>query len=148
MNNSTDSDINANPKTKIAIDSNIFRNSHFINYLKLNKASLEVFIPSIVYLEVAYYYLRKGITWADFLEDIKKFEGVFLDWKSIVIEEVIKNAIANKTNMPFRHHIRDFLIGTQCEALKISLVSYNKNHFNWLHTVSVLTPEEFIQRKI
>ena len=84
MNNNVDLDLNSSQKEKIAIDSNVFRNLNFINYLKQNKASLQVFFPTIVYLEVAYYYLRKGISWEDFLEDIQKFNGTFLDWKSIV----------------------------------------------------------------
>ncbi len=148
MNNNVDLDLNSTQKEKIAIDSNVFRNLNFINYLKQNKASLQVFFPTIVYLEVAYYYLRKGISWEDFLEDIQKFNGTFLDWKSIVIKNVLINAIKNKSTMPFRHHIRDFLIGTQCETLKIALISYNKKHFQWLiKTVSVLTPEEFIQKR-
>jgi len=132
-------------KDKIAIDSNVFRNFGFINYLRQNKGSFQVFIPTIVYLEVGYYYLSKGITWEEFIKEIQKFDGDFLGWESIIVSEVLKNAISNKLTLPFREHFRDFLIGTQCENLKIKFITYNKNHFKWIESISILTPEEFVQ---
>ncbi len=132
-------------KKKLALDSNVFRNLRFINYLRQEKTKLEVKFPAIVYLEVGYYYLRKGISWENFLEEIQKINGSFLGWDSIEVSEVIKNALTNKSTLPFRDHIRDFLIGTQCERLKINLITYNKSHFSWMREVSILTPEEFIQ---
>ncbi|MCK4780447.1 MAG: type II toxin-antitoxin system VapC family toxin [Candidatus Lokiarchaeota archaeon] len=133
---------------KIAIDSNVFRNLNFINYLRLNKAEIQVYIPSIVSFEIGYYFLNKGITWEDFLIEIQKFNGVFLEWDSVVLLDVIKNVIANKKTLPFRHHFRDFLIGTQCEKTGFNLISYNKNHFLWLKRISIQTPEEFILNRI
>jgi hypothetical protein len=56
---------------KIAIDSNIFRNLNFINYLRINKTKIQVYIPSIVSFELGYYFLTKGITWEDFLKEIQ-----------------------------------------------------------------------------
>jgi len=139
---------NANKTEKIALDSNVFRNLGFINFLRQNKDSFQVYFPTIVYLEVAYFYLRKGISWEGFFDEVQKFNGTFLGWESIEITEVINHAIMNKSTLPFRHHIRDSLIGTQCEKLNISLISYNKIHFKWLTTVLVLTPEEFVQKSI
>jgi len=133
---------------KIAIDSNVFRNLNFINYLRLNKAEIQVYIPSIVSFEIGYYFLIKGITWEDFLIEIQKFNGVFLEWDSVVLLDVLKNAIANRKTLPFRHHFRDFLIGTQCEKTGFNLISYNKNHFIWLKSITIQTPEEFILNRI
>jgi len=133
---------------KIAIDSNIFRNLNFINYLRINKAKIQVYIPSIVSFELGYYFLTKGITWEDFLKEIQKFNGTFLEWDSVVLLEVLKNALNNKATLPFRHHFRDFMIGTQCENTSLDLISYNKNHFTWLKHVSIQTPEEFILERI
>jgi len=132
----------------IAIDSNVFRNLNFINYIRLNKAELHVYIPTIVNFEIGYYFLLKGITWEEYFNEIKKFNGIFLDWDSVVIQDVLKNAINNKTKLPFRHHFRDFIIGTQCEKIGINLISYNKNHFNWLTNSTTQTPEEFILNRI
>ena len=133
---------------KVAIDSNVFRNLNFINYLRINKEKIQVYIPSIVSFEIGYYFLTKGITWEDFLKEIQKLHGIFLEWDSVVLLEVLKNALNNKEILPFRHHFRDFMIGTQCEKIGLNLISYNKNHFEWLKRISIQTPEEFILKRI
>lgn len=135
-------------KKAVAIDSNIFRNLNFINYLRMNKTDIQVFIPSIVNFEIGYYFLIKGITWEDYLAEIQKFNGKILDWDSVITQDVLKNAINNKKTLPFRHHFRDFIIGTQCENLGLDLISYNKNHFDWVKNVITQTPEEFILDRI
>ena len=135
-------------KKAVAIDSNIFRNLNFINYLRMNKTDIQVFIPSIVNFEIGYYFLIKGITWEDYLAEIQKFNGKILDWDSVITQDVLKNAINNKKTLPFRYHFRDFIIGTQCENLGLDLISYNKNHFDWVNNVITQTPEEFILDRI
>ena len=135
-------------KKAVAIDSNIFRNLNFINYLRMNKTDIQVFIPSIVNFEIGYYFLIKGITWEDYLAEIQKFNGKILDWDSVITQDVLKNAINNKKTLPFRYHFRDFIIGTQCEKLGLDLISYNKNHFDWVKNVITQTPEEFILDRI
>ena len=45
----------------------------------------------------------------------------------------------------FRHHARDFLVGTICQEKQSLLITYNKRHFNWLPTEIVFTPEEYLQ---
>ena len=135
-------------KKAVAIDSNIFRNLNFINYLRMNKTDIQVFIPSIVNFEIGYYFLIKGITWEDYLAEIQKFNGKILDWDSVITQDVLKNAINNKKTLPFRLHFRDFIIGTQCENLGLDLISYNKNHFDWVKNVITQTPEEFILDRI
>ena len=135
-------------KKAVAIDSNIFRNLNFINYLRMNKTDIQVFIPSIVNFEIGYYFLIKGITWEDYLAEIQKFNGKILDWDSVITQDVLKNAINNRKTLPFRHHFRDFIIGTQCENLGLDLISYNKSHFDWVKNVITQTPEEFILDRI
>lgn len=135
-------------KKTVAIDSNIFRNLNFINYLRRNKTDIQVFIPSIVNFEIGYYFLIKGITWEDYLAEIQKFNGKILDWDSVITQDVLKNAINNRKTLPFRHHFRDFIIGTQCEKLGLDLISYNKSHFDWVKNVITQTPEEFILDRI
>jgi predicted nucleic acid-binding protein len=128
---------------KIALDSNVFRNLNFINYITLHKDKLSIFLPSIVQLEVGYYYLTKKSSWSEFLEDIQKFNAQKMDWNTIKIEEVLRNAIAQKNLLPFKTHFRDFIIGTQCEALSCSLITYNLTHFKWLKQIIPQTPETF-----
>ena len=135
-------------KKAVAIDSNIFRNLNFINYLRMNKTDIQVFIPSIVNFEIGYYFIIKGITWEDYIAEIQKFDGKILDWDSVITQDVLKNAINNKKTLPFRLHFRDFIIGTQCENLGLDLISYNKSHFDWVKNVITQTPEEFILERI
>ena len=131
-------------KLKLALDSNIFRNYDFINYLTLNKLKFQVFMPTIVQLEVGYYYIIRGISWNGFVEDIKKFDGILLHWDNSLISKVIQNAFANKNQLPFKKHFRDFLIGTECEKILSPLITYNKKHFTWVNKIKTFTPEEYL----
>ena len=129
---------------RIAIDSNVFRNIKFINYLMLHKDEISVTLPSIVQLEIGYFYLAKGLTWNDFLQYCEKFNAKMMEWNTIKIEDVLQNAIAQKNTLPFKEHFRDFIIGTQCEALSCSLITYNTAHFTWLTQTNFWTPEALI----
>lgn len=129
---------------KIALDSNVFRNSDFIDYLILHKNEISIALPSLVQLETGYFYLTKGVSWADFIKFIQKFNIKLMEWNSIQIEEVLQNAFIQKNRLPFKDHFRDFVIGTQCETLSYSLVTYNLTHFKWLKRIMAQTPEAFI----
>ena len=135
-------------KDCIALDSNVFRNLDFINYLTLKKSEINIFIPTIVQLEVGYYYIGRGISWEAFKKDIQKFSGIFLQWNNDIIPKVIKRAYDERINLPFRHHFRDFVIGVECEKISINLISYNKNHFTWLKGIKCYTPEEYLYEKL
>ena len=110
----------------------------------LHKDEVSVVLPSIVQLEIGYFYLTKGLTWNDFLFYVRKFNGELMDWSSIKIEEILQNAIAEKVTLPFKEHFRDFIIGTQCKALSCALITYNTSHFKWLKQGATWTPEAFI----
>ncbi len=126
-----------------ALDSNVFHNWGFINSLRAVKGRFEFVLPTIVTLEVGFYFRVKGISWKDFMEEIQKFGGRSLDWSTIVVEEVVTSAVSNKTALPFRVHFRDFLIGSQCEKVPAHLITENKRHFEWCKSITVLSPSEF-----
>ncbi len=130
-------------KEQYALDSNVFRNLGFINLLREVKTRYKFVLPTIVTLEVGFYFRVKGINWEDFLGEIQKFGGVCLEWGSIVIQDVIKTAASNKIALPFRTHFRDFLIGSQCEKVQANLITENKRHFEWCKTITLLSPSEF-----
>lgn len=131
-------------KSKIALDSNVFRNLQFITYLIKHKDEISIALPSIVQLEIGYFYLSKGFTMKNFLKYTQRLNAKMLNWTSIQSEKVLQNAIAQRKNLPFKHHIRDFIIGTQCEALSYSLITYNLSHFKWLEKIIAQTPDAFI----
>jgi predicted nucleic acid-binding protein len=131
-------------KPKIALDSNVFRNLQFINYLVKHRDEISIALPSLVQLEIGYFYLSKGFTMNDFFKYIQRFNAKLMDWNSLQIEEILRNAIVQKEFLPFKDHFRDFIIGTQCEALSYSLITNNINHFRWLKQVTTFTPDAFI----
>ncbi len=130
-------------KEQYALDSNVFHNFGFINSLREVKTRYKFVLPTIVTLEVGFYYRVKGINWEDFLGEIQKFGGMCLEWGSIIIQDVITAAVSNNTTLPFRVHFRDFLIGSQCEKVHANLITENKRHFNWCKAITVLSPNEF-----
>ncbi len=136
-------DMNENKKN-FALDSNIFRNLDLINYLTLHKSDFNIYLPTIVQLELGYFYKVKGIIWEGFKKDIQKFNGIFLQWDNKFIPDVIQNAFNEKSNLPFKQHFRDFLIGVESIKIPASLITYNKKHFTWLKEIKIYNPEEFI----
>jgi hypothetical protein len=133
---------------QVAIDSNAYRNIDFINYLKEIKQDVRVFVPSIVFLEIGYFFLSKGLTWAGYKREIEKFGGIVIEWSTIDNQRVVERSVGQKATLPFADHFRDFIIGVQCETLHLDLISYNKRHFEWCSAIKVMTPEEFVQTRI
>ena len=129
----------------IALDSNIFRNQDFINYITLHAADFKIFLPSIVQLEVGYFYRMKNISWTQFKEDVEKFGCKLVPWGKFKNANVIENAYKNRKELPFQHHFRDYLIGTECKSTVKMLITYNKKHFLWLNKVQIQTPEELVR---
>jgi len=130
--------------TSIALDSNIFRNQDFINYLTLHAVDFKIFLPSIVQLEVGYFYRVKNISWPQLKADLNKFGCKLVPWGNFKNSNVIENAYKNRNELPFHHHFRDYLIGTECKNTVKMLITYNKKHFLWLNKVQILTPEELV----
>ena len=130
--------------TRIALDSNVFRNQDFINYLTLHALDFHIFLPTIVQLEVGYFYRMKNIKWNKFLEDLAKFGCKLIPWGKFKNAQVIENAYKNRKKLPFQHHFRDYIIVTECIKKVDLLISYNKKHFLWIEKMQILTPEELI----
>ncbi|MHA1585593.1 MAG: hypothetical protein ACTSVU_07110 [Promethearchaeota archaeon] len=128
-----------------ALDSNVFRNQDFINYLILYSEDFKIKLPSIVQLEVGYYYRFKGISWDKFLEDIGKFNCKLIPWGKFQNSNIIEAAFQNRTLLPFKHHFRDYIIGIECENVVDRLITYNVSHFAWMDKIESITPEDFIE---
>ena len=133
---------------RIALDTNIFRHRDFIAYLIINNSEFDIFIPTIVQIETGYYYILRGFTWKDFQSDISKFNAISIEWSSKNTPKLLKFAKKNKSTLPFKHHFRDFMIGTECAALELDLITNNLKHFQWIPNITIYTPEQFIQKII
>ena len=134
--------------SKIALDSNVFRNYDFINYLTLYSKNFEIYLPTIVQLEVGYFYRMKSLDWENFEKDIDKFGCKLIKWGNFKPSEIIENAYKNRRELPFKHHFRDYLIATECKNIVDKLITYNTQHFNWVSGFEIITPENFVKEHL
>ncbi|KKK65194.1 hypothetical protein LCGC14_2976610, partial [marine sediment metagenome] len=51
---------------------------------------------------------------------------------------------AKSSTLPFKHHARDFIIGTQALLTQNILITYNIKHFTWMGKDHYLTPDELV----
>ena len=130
-----------------AIDSNIFRNKDFIHYLELKRDEMQIYFPTFVQMEVGFYYRMRGFTWEEFWEDVQELDAIFLSWGIVELPELLERANQNKSTLPFRDHLRDYLIGMESEKCSIGLITYNLKHFFWLENTPIITPEELVLAK-
>lgn len=130
-------------KVKLDIDSNIFRNQAFINWLILKKEEMSIELSIIVYLETLFFYLTRSLTIEDFENDLTDISAKIITLDKILAQNTTKNAL--KSKLPFKHHARDFIIGSAALKRGSILLSYNTRHFNWMPKGSILTPEMFLE---
>jgi len=128
--------------SKIALDSNIFRNQDFFNWLILRKDEFSVSISIIVYLETLFWYLTRSLTVDDFTYDLEKINADIISLDISLAQETVTKAI--KSELSFKHHARDFIIGSAALLEGATLLTYNKKHFLWMSESKVLIPEEFV----
>jgi predicted nucleic acid-binding protein len=128
---------------KIALDTNATRRLDFINYLIKNRDHFKIYIPTVVQMELGYYYISHGMNWSTMVKEIAKWNGILMEFNQNVIPEVIKASYANRGQLSFRDHFRDYFIGVEASKVAERIITYNKSHFHWLN-IPVLTPEELI----
>lgn len=131
-------------KYSLAIDSNVFRNKNFLNFLLWKKDFIAIHILPIVFLEVGYYFMGKDMGWETFLKYLNRYNSVILGWDDLDNAIILRKALAQKHELPFRFHFRDFLIGSQCISKNLDLVTNNVKHFQWVDYIRVITPEELV----
>jgi hypothetical protein len=129
---------------KIAVDTNATRRFEFINFLIKNKADFNLYLPTIVQMELGYYYLSHGMSWEFFLEEISKWGSILMPLDTVLLSKITSTAYANRSTLSFKEHFRDYVIGIQASSVAQQFITYNKDHFQWMQ-IPVLTPEEFIR---
>ncbi len=130
---------------RIGLDSNVFKNRRFLDWLRYT-GKFNVHVSIIVYVETLLWYLRLGLKIDDFMDDLKKLKVEVVDLNESLALLIVKNAAKYGKEFPFKHHARDYVIGTTAQLKKATLITYNLNHFKWLKDlgVNVMTPEELI----
>ena len=132
---------------KITLDSNVWRDPLFINWLQSDRSVHETHIcPIIVYLETRLWYDMRGLTEADYREDLIKLKTQVVLFSKPHTETVI--ALTRQSHLPFRQHARDFMIGAIVLAEESVLITQNTRHFVWLPEHQLTTPQEFLQAAV
>ncbi len=127
---------------RISLDSNIFRDQDFIDWLQTKKEKLTVNLSVISALETYHWYTIRGISEELFKKDMQALGAVINELAYSAIFSISKNA--KKSVLPVRHHARDFIIGTQALKMKSKLVTFNTNHFEWLGEENLISPDELV----
>ena len=128
-------------KLKLAMDTNVFKNEKFCNWLLKSKE--EKYIPSIVYMEYLHHHLKKGNT--------PSMVNAFLEQMNITIVPFGKNEAIEAAKNSFNNLIsfenpREYVIGSTALILNAKLVTDNIKNFKWLD--KVITPDEIIKKEL
>ena len=130
----------------ITLASNVFRNQRFIDWLLSPEAVHNVhYFPLLAFIEVLVWYEMRGLTREDLEDDLRKLNTEITEFSLDYIDSLMTN-IRSNPNFLFRHHARDFFIGTIVQEKGSILITNNKRHFAWLTTRDVLTPEEYLTK--
>ena len=127
---------------RISLDSSIFRDQDFVDWLQFSKDKIEVYISVISALETYHWYNIRGISEELFKKDINALGAIVNDLSYQNIFDISDNA--KKSPLQFRHHARDFIIGSHALLNKSKLITFNLNHFEWLGKKNVLSPEDLV----
>ena len=103
---------------------------------------MEIFISVISALETFHWYNIRGISEELFKKDIDALGAVVNDLSYQDIFDISNNAKISP--LQFRHHARDFMIGSQALKNKSKLITFNLNHFEWLGKKNVLSPDDLV----
>ena len=112
---------------KISLDSNVFREVDFIDWLQVNRDRFATSISIIVLLETLHWYKLKGLNNSEFNKDLSKFNPVYQELSISDIDSITDDAINSK--LKFKHHAREIIIGSHALKKDSTLITLNVKHF-------------------
>ena len=126
-------------KLKLALDTNVFNNKKFCNWLLLEKE--EKYLPAIVYMEYLNHHLKKGNT--------ESMVDAFLEQMNITVvpfgkNEATKAAQSRFNNWDSNENARKYTIASTAISLNAKLVTNNSKDFKWMD--NVLTPDDILEK--
>jgi predicted nucleic acid-binding protein len=134
---------------KLALDSGVFRNRPFLEWLRYaNKHQLEISI--IAYVETLLWYRSRGLERTDFDEELEKLGICVTELSQDLADKTTANALKHRKAFPFKHHARDYVIGTSALENTATLITYNLDDFKWVTEEggTIHTPESFLATEI
>ena len=131
---------------KLLLDTNVFNEKKLLSKLKQALTQVQLFINSIIYLELGYIYFIRD-EWDLFLTVLRKLK---INTETIT-QNIAKRAIKAATT--FRHtkkgapyYFRDCLIGATADVRKLILVTQNTKDFAWLQREYRITPTTLLAK--
>ena len=127
----------------------MFRNRPFLEWLRYtNKHQLEISI--ITYVETLLWYRSRGFKKTDFDEELESLGMDVTKLSQEMADKITGNALKHRKTFPFKHHARDYVIGTSALENKATLITYNLDDFKWVTEEggTVYTPESFLATAI
>ena len=100
----------------------------------------------MVYVETLLWYRSRGLNRTDFDEELRIAGITVTELSKEIAERTAAIALKHRRSSPFKHHARDYVIGTCALEDKATLITYNLDDFNWMKEEggTVHTPESFI----
>ncbi len=130
---------------RIGLDSTVFKNRRFIDWLIYNRNLFETHISEVVYMETLLWYKRLGIGKEGFDDDLNELNAKIIFVDTNLSDLITENALKFGKVFPFKDHARDYVIGSIAESEGSYLITDNVKHFRWLSgKIQVMTAEEFV----
>lgn len=126
---------------KISLDSNVFADQDFLEWLQVNSKTFSIHLSFMVALETLYWYKLRGLNKDHFDYDLSKLEAQIHDLTSSELDSISDNAITSK--IKFRHHARDIIIGSQAQYNECTLITNNAKDFQWMKE-EIMSPDELV----
>lgn len=79
-----------------------------------------------------------------FKKDIQELGAVIKELSYQDIYDISNDA--KNSSLQFRHHARDFIIGSHALLNKSKLITFNLKHFEWLGTENIMSPDDLVLR--
>ena len=127
----------------------MFRNRRFLEWLRYtNKHDVQVSI--LAYVETLLWYKVLGLNRKDFDQELANVGIAVTGLSETLADKITANAVKHRKTFPFRHHARDYIIGTTALETKATLITYNVDDLGWLtgEGGAVDTPESFLAKEL
>jgi predicted nucleic acid-binding protein len=104
----------------------------------------------IAYVETLLWYKSRGLKRRDFDEELENLGVGVTEVSKEIADETTARALKHRKTFPFKHHARDYVIGTSALKHEATLITYNLDDFKWLTAEggTVHTPESFLANEI
>jgi hypothetical protein len=110
---------------KIGLDSTVFKNRKFIDWLIYNRDLFETHISEVVYMETLLWYKRLGIGKEGFDDDLNELNAKIIFVDTNLPDLITENALKFGKEFPFKDHARDYVIGSIAESEESYLITDN-----------------------